>query len=250
MIVLGIESATESVGAAISDGEGSGAALCVTGRRRHAENLAPAISQVLERAGIGLERVEAIAVDLGPGLFTGLRVGVATAKGLAQGLGIGVLGVTSLEILAWAALDAGWPGTVVPVIDGRRGEVFAAHYARGGGPAEARGGGPAELVELSAPARYRPERVAPELAVPGDHAVLACGDGALRYRALLGTGQVSVAGDLLRAPDPSVLVSLARTRLEGGATLSSATEVQPVYLREADARINWVQRAPPSTAGS
>ena len=158
MIVLGIESATESVGAAVSDGEGSGASFCVTGRRRHAENLAPAIAQVLERAGIGLERLEAIAVDVGPGLFTGLRVGVATAKGLAQGLGIGVLGVTSLEILASAAFEAGWPGTVAPVIDGRRGEVFAAHYARGLGPAE--------LVELSAPARYWPERVVPELAVP------------------------------------------------------------------------------------
>jgi tRNA threonylcarbamoyladenosine biosynthesis protein TsaB len=242
MIVLGIESATESVGAAITNGEGLSASLRVTGRRRHAENLAPAISQVLERAGIGLERVEAIAVDLGPGLFTGLRVGVATAKGLAQGLGIGVLGVTSLEILASAAFDAGWPGTVAPVIDGRRGEVFAAHYARGPGPAE--------LVELSAPARYRPERVAPELAVPGDQAVLACGDGALRYRALLDSGPVSVAGDLLGAPDPWVLVRLAGARLEGGAALLSATEVQPVYLREADTRINWVQRAPLSTPGS
>ena len=77
MIILGIESATESVGAAIGDGQGAGAALSVTGRRRHAENLAPAICQVLERAGIGLNRVDAIAVDLGPGLFTGLRVGVS-----------------------------------------------------------------------------------------------------------------------------------------------------------------------------
>ena len=117
MIVLGIESATDSVGAAVGDGEVLGAAFAVTGRRRHAENLAPAISEVLARSGIGLERVEAIAVDVGPGLFTGLRVGVATAKGLAQGLGIGVLPLTSLEILAAAAFESGWQGTVVPVVD-------------------------------------------------------------------------------------------------------------------------------------
>jgi tRNA threonylcarbamoyladenosine biosynthesis protein TsaB len=241
MIILGIESATESVGAAIGDGQGAGAALSVTGRRRHAENLAPAICQVLERAGIGLNRVDAIAVDLGPGLFTGLRVGVSTAKGLAQGLGIGVLGVTSLEILAWAAFETGWPGTVVPVVDGRRSEVFAAHYARGPGVGQ--------LVELSAPSRHLPERVVPDVAALSNEAVLACGDGALRYRELLGADRVSVA-DALAAPDPVALVSLAAARLEAGAVLKSATDVLPVYLREADARINWVKRAPVSAGGT
>jgi tRNA threonylcarbamoyladenosine biosynthesis protein TsaB len=242
MIILGIESATDVVGAAISDGEGSGAALCVTGRRRHAENLAPAISRVLEIAGIGLDRLEAVAVDLGPGLFTGLRVGVATAKGLAQGLGIGVFGATSLEILAWAAFEAGWPGTVVPVVDGRRSEVFAAHYARGAGPGE--------LVALSAPCRCRPERVLADVAPGTERPVLACGDGALRYRDLLETERVSVAGLALAALDPVALVSLSAARLEGGATLSDATDVVPVYLREADVRINWVQRAPQPARGT
>jgi tRNA threonylcarbamoyladenosine biosynthesis protein TsaB len=242
MIVLGIESATDSVGAAIADGEGLSASLRVTGRRRHTENLAPAIAEVLERAGIGLASVQAIAVDLGPGLFTGLRVGVATAKGLAQGLGVGVIGMTSLELLAAAAFDAGWPGTVLPVVDGRRGEVFAAHYARGSGRA-----GP---LQLSAPARYAPEAVPSELAVTGDLPVLACGDGALRYRHVFERAErVSVGGDVLGAPDPAVLVSLAIARLDAGATPASATEVVPVYLRDADARINWVERAPVVAGG-
>jgi tRNA threonylcarbamoyladenosine biosynthesis protein TsaB len=248
MIVLGIESVTDVVGAAIGDGEGSGAALCVSGRRRHAETLAPAISRVLEIAGIGLDRLDAVAVDLGPGLFTGLRVGVATAKGLAQGLGIGVFGATSLEILAWAAFAAGWPGTVASVVDGRRSEVFAAHYARGERPGE--------LVALTAPRRCRPERVLADLALvtdetgpadvpgPAEQPVLACGDGALRYRDLLETERVSVAGQALAALDPVALVSLSVARLDAGAALSDATDVLPVYLRDADVRINWVQRAP------
>jgi tRNA threonylcarbamoyladenosine biosynthesis protein TsaB len=236
MIVLGIESATESVGAAVADGEGVSAAVRVTGRRRHAENLAPAIAEALERSGIALADVEAIAVDLGPGLFTGLRVGVATAKGLAQGLGVGVLGATSLEILAWAAFDAGWPGTVVPVVDGRRGEVFAAHYRRGAGPSRP--------LELSAPSRYRPDAVVGGLGNLGDRPVLACGDGALRYRELFErTGAVALAGPTLGAPDPSALVALAAARLGSGEPLLRGTDVAPIYLRDADARINWVQRA-------
>jgi tRNA threonylcarbamoyladenosine biosynthesis protein TsaB len=241
VIVLGIESATDVVGAAVDDGRGAGAALSVAGRRRHAETLAPAVSQVLERAGIALGQVEVIAVDLGPGLFTGLRVGVATAKGLAQGLGIGVFGVTSLEILAWAAFEAGWPGTVVPVVDGRRSEVFAAHYGRGAGPGE--------LVELTAPSRHLPERIVPDVAGGSDGPVLACGDGALRYAEHLRTDRISVA-HALASPDPVALVSLAMARLTAGAECGSATEVLPVYLREADARINWVQRAPVSSGGS
>jgi len=242
MIVLGIESATDSVGAAIGDGEGLGAAFAVTGRRRHAENLAPAISEVLARSGIGLERVEAIAVDVGPGLFTGLRVGVATAKGLAQGLSIGVLALTSLEILAAAAFESGWQGTVVPVVDGRRAEVFIGRFARPAG-----GSAP---VELAAPSRHAPEAAVDEAIGADDEPVLVCGDGALRYRSLFERpGRVVVAGDALGAPDPAVLVRLAIARLGAGAPLLGAVDVLPVYLRDADARINWVQRAPVGPAG-
>jgi len=235
VILLGIESATETVGAAVDDGAGGRAAMTVAGRRRHAENLAPAIEAVLARAGVALREVEAIALDVGPGLFTGLRVGVATAKGLAQGLGIGVVGLTSLEVLAAAALDGSFDGAVVPVVDGRRGEVFAARYSKSVGP-----GG---LVEEVAPARHRPEEVAAAIAGPGAPPALACGDGALRYRAVLEAAGLRVAGAGLGAPDPVVLVSLAAARLAAGEAALPAVAVEPVYLREADARINWVQRA-------
>jgi tRNA threonylcarbamoyladenosine biosynthesis protein TsaB len=236
MIVLGLESATGLVGAAIGHDTGIDAVVTIAGRRRHAESLAPAIVQVLEWSGKGLHDLDVVAIDLGPGLFTGLRVGIATAKGLAQGLGIGLLGLNSLEILAAAAFDAGWPGTVVPVIDGRRGEVFTAHYARGSVPFAP--------VELSAPSRSASERVALEIESVDDRAVLACGDGALRYRDLLvGAKQVSVAGDSLASPHPGALVSLAVARLASGAQPVGGAEVEPLYLRDADVRINWVERA-------
>jgi tRNA threonylcarbamoyladenosine biosynthesis protein TsaB len=237
VIVLGIESATDLVGAAVGDGDGARAVLSVVGRRRHAETLAPAITEVLAEVGIGLGQLDAVALDVGPGLFTGLRVGVATAKGLAQALGIGVLALNSLEILAAAAFDSGWPGTVVPIVDARRGEVFAAHYGRGSGPGH--------LVELLPPGRHRPERVLLDVVPAGAGPVLACGDGALRYRDLLGVSErLVIAGGVLGAPDPAALVWLAAARIDAGAPLCSATDVQPLYLREADARINWVQRDP------
>jgi len=234
VILLGIESATETVGAAVDDGQGGRASMSIAGRRRHAENLAPAIEAVLERAGVSLREVGAVALDVGPGLFTGLRVGVATAKGLAQGLGVGVLGVTSLEVLAAAAIDESWDGPVVPVADGRRGEVFAARYARGARPGE--------LIEEVAPGRHRPEDLGAMVGSRGGPPGLACGDGALRYRGLLEAAGLRVAGARLGAPDPAVLVSLAAARLAAGAEAVPAVAVEPVYLREADVRINWVQR--------
>lgn len=234
MILLGIESATELVGVAVGDDSGPRAGVWAAGRRRHGEALAPAVVHALEQAEVALEDLTAIAVDVGPGLFTGLRVGVATAKGLAQGLGIGVVGLTSLEVLAAAAADAGWSGPVAAAVDARRGEVFAAWYRGSEGGA----------VETSPPARYAPEALAAELASTG---ALVVGDGARRYAGVLAAGGgVTVAGASLAAPRPEVLVALAARRLADGAPAVPPAEVRPVYLREADARSNWSQRAAPT----
>ncbi len=224
MIVLGIESATDLVGAALHhDGE-TRAVISESGRRRHAEALAPAIAAVLNAAGVTLGDLDAVAVDVGPGLFTGLRVGVATAKGLGQGLGLGLLGCTSLETLAAVPLDEGWEGTVLAVVDGRRGEVFTAHYGRAD----------EELVELAPPARHRPEEIAS--VVHADSGVLVVGDGALRYRELLeGNDGLTVADGSRAFPDPSTLASLAVRRIGAGAPLVAAASLEPVYLRDADA---------------
>lgn len=237
MIVLGVESATELAGVAVGDADGVRAAAWTAGRR-HGETLAPAVGHVLASAELSLAEVDVVAVDVGPGLFTGLRVGVATAKGLAQGLGVGVLGLSSLEVLAGAAFEAGWVGQVAAVVDARRGEVFAARYgpAPSGEPAGA--GRPEVLVP---PARYAPEALAAELAVPAATPLLAVGDGARRYAALL---PVRVAGAALAAPPPGVLVAMATARLAAGDEPVGPAAVEPVYLREADARINWVQRRP------
>lgn len=224
-MLLGIETAAGLVGVALADEEGPLAGVWLRGDRRHAETLAPAIEHVLAQSGASLADVDAIAVDVGPGLFTGLRVGVATAQGLAAGLGVGVVGVTSLDVLAAEAYGAGWEGAVAAVVDARRGEVFAARYS-----------GPGALVE--GPSRHIPAALAGKLAeTPG---TLLVGTGAHRYAEVFSGPGLRVAG--IREPSPRALVQVAAGRLAAGAAPLPPAAVRPVYLREADARINWVQR--------
>lgn len=222
-MLLGIETAAELAGVALGDGTGPVAGVFVRGGRRHAEVLAPAVAHVLAQAGASFADIEAVAVDVGPGLFTGLRVGVATAQGLARGLGVGILAVTSVAVLARAAYDAGWDGPLAAVVDARRGEVFCARYA---GP----------TAETAAPARFTPEALAAELAAePG---VLLVGAGAHRYATAFSGLRVAA----LAYPTPDALVAVAADRLGAGARPEPPAAVLPQYLRDADARINWAHR--------
>jgi tRNA threonylcarbamoyladenosine biosynthesis protein TsaB len=256
MTLLAIESATDMVGVALVGGVGGPVERVHLGGRLHAELLAPAIEEVCALAGCTIGEVTGVAVDVGPGLFTGLRVGVATAKALAQGLGCRVLAVSSLDILASAAVgqdDAEAPRLVVPVVDARRGEVFTAAYHF-----ELL----AEHAEVSDPASVREDRLEPMS--PGDlvdwlldlgsevGSVTVVGDGAVRYRRLLSVHSsldLRLAGEL-SAPPPLALARLATARLSHGGTETLAPEdLVPDYRRHADARINWEERAP-RTAGA
>ena len=129
MLILGIESASDQCGCALANEAGVIAETRLALPRRHAEALAPQMRFVCEQAGVALTDVEAVAVDHGPGLYTGLRAGLATAKAAAAALEIGVVPVGSLEALAFGAAAVAQPGeTVLSVLDARRGEVFWAWY--------------------------------------------------------------------------------------------------------------------------
>src|SRR3954452_3525325 len=126
MLILGIETATEQVSVALGGHEGVIALFEVGRGRRHAEILAPAIDFVCAQADIGLDELGLIAVDVGPGLFTGMRVGLATGKALAQALRVPMIGMSSLDLLAFPLRHG--VRTVVAVIDARKGELFYAFY--------------------------------------------------------------------------------------------------------------------------
>jgi tRNA threonylcarbamoyladenosine biosynthesis protein TsaB len=252
--LLAIETATDLVGAALVTDDHA-AERSHQGGRRHAESLAPAIEEVCALTGLTVRELDVVAVDVGPGLFTGLRVGVATAKALAQGLGIGVLGVGSLDVLAAGALEmAGGDGpvTVVSVVDARRGEVFVARYdVPAGGDGGSTGGRPdPDAVRAAPPALLTPAALADSLVAtdPGhERRVVVVGDGAVRHLDLLmaaGAADCSLA-ETVSSPSPLVLGRLATRRLAGGWEASDPLELAPDYRREADARINWEQRTPP-----
>ncbi|HUZ20115.1 MAG TPA: tRNA (adenosine(37)-N6)-threonylcarbamoyltransferase complex dimerization subunit type 1 TsaB [Acidimicrobiales bacterium] len=223
MTLLAIETATVEVGVALAGPGGLLAAATARPGRRHAETLHVAIRHVLELAGIAPDALEAIAVDVGPGLFTGLRVGVAAANAMAWALGVPVVACTSTDVLLHALRHDG--REVVAVVDMRRGEV--AWSSRLGGP-----------IELDTPGA-----LAGSLA-RRDAATLLVGDGARRHAAQLlagGGGRLQVAGDELGAPPVVSLADLAVLRLEAGDA-ADPLAVRPVYLRPVDARINWSTR--------
>lgn len=234
MNVLAIETATETVGVAVRTTEGVEAEFSLTGRRRHVESLTPAMEHLLGQVGLRPGDLDAVAVDLGPGLFTGLRVGIASAKGLAQALGIGVVGLSSVEILVRAATQRGHRGLVLAAVDARRGEVFAAVHDVGGAP-----GGAAQQIST---ALFTPADLARALAAFGGAPITACGDGVQRYAAVLGAVDgVSCLLDALAFPPPLTLLTLAEELVRAGQEPLEPGLVVPLYLREADATSNFAQ---------
>lgn len=230
VLVLAIETATADTEVALCDAAGPLAEFAVRRGRRHVESLHPAIEQVLAEGGAALSDLACIAVDVGPGLFTGLRVGVTTAKVLAASTGVPLVAASSLEVLVAAAAPfAGGEVQVVPVVDMRRGEV--AWVLRG-------------QIELGPPAALG---VALASADPLKTFLLV-GDGAERYEKAIhevATGQVRFAGKALVTPPARTLGAIAVSRLDSGETVDPA-RLTPLYLREADVKIGWDSR--PTTA--
>lgn len=182
-------------------------------RPRHTSRLLPLAAGLLEDAGLRWHDIELIAVGLGPGTFTGLRIGIASARGLAAATGAPLVGVGTLRALA----AGGGGGRVLAVIDARRGEVFVAGYDDG--------------RELIGPAAVAPGAVA-ELA--GGPPWLAVGDGALRFRQLL------EGGGLIVAPERSPLhlvSSAAILRLAAADEVDARGDVLPIYVRLPDAEL-------------
>lgn len=214
---LAIATSTPQVTVALSNDGGVVASFALRAGRRHGETLAPAIHSLTALAGIGLAELDRIAVDTGPGLFTGLRVGVSTAKALGAALDRPVVGVSSLDILAHPLRHLG--REVAAVVDARRGEVFWARY-------EPVGDAMAAVTEAAVAA---PD----ELAGLGPDVVLV-GDGARRY---LDVWSSPVAPPEFDHPSAAVLAVLAAGRPD-----LPPEKITPTYLRGADVRIGWEQR--------
>jgi len=202
-------------------------------RPRHATHLLPLAAELLDRAGLDFSDVERIAVGVGPGTFTGLRIGLATARALAQARRIPLVGVSTAAALALGAWDAALRDgreLVVPAIDARRGEVFAAVWRleADADPADVLAG-PA-LIE---PKAWSPGELADALLGLGASA-LAAGDGAVAFRAA-----IECSGALIPDDGSELHRVTARTHCRLAARLRDRApeEVAPAYLRVPDAEL-------------
>lgn len=231
MLILGISTATVQVGCAIGGHEGVLASAHSARGKRHAENLAPSIDFVRRQARVELTDISVVAVDIGPGLFTGLRVGIAAAKAIAHALRIPMIGISSLDLLAWPVRRT--PREIVAVIDARRGEVFHARYR----PT------PGGLQRLCEPLVSEPDDLRADLEAT-DSDYLLVGDGALRHHAEFADPvRIEIAEQFLAHPNASSLVQLAHARALREEFVQP-WELQPLYLRAPDAEINWSTRSP------
>jgi tRNA threonylcarbamoyl adenosine modification protein YeaZ len=203
---LVVESSTAAVTAAVAELDADGvelrAARSTVDAKAHGELLAPEVHAVLAESGIRPGDLAAVVAGVGPGPFTGLRVGLVTAAALGQTLDVPTYGVCSLD-----GLGFGLDGTVLVATDARRREVYWALYRDG--------------VRLAGPAVDRPDSVVTD----ADYAV---GEGAHRYAELLGLP----VRDEPRYPSPLWLAALAADRVRAGKPSEPLT---PLYLRRPDA---------------
>jgi tRNA threonylcarbamoyladenosine biosynthesis protein TsaB len=230
VLVLGIETSTPQTAVALGTEQGIIAGTVLSMGRPGDETVMPSITHLLRWSEVRLSALGGIAVGLGPGLFTGMRVGIATAKTLAQVLSVPVVGLASLDVVAFSVRYS--RRSICAVIDAKRGEVFYAFYR------PVPGGVTRETEFEVAP----PSHLAAELeARPED--VLLVGNGALVYRRQLeeAGNHVEFASAAYSFPAATALVELAIPRL-AREEFDRLYDLQPFYVRKSDAGIAWDER--------
>lgn len=232
MLILGIDTATPIASVGITRNgevlaeESLGERACGP-RVTHTETLLPLIGRVLDQAGVTLPEIEGIGVSIGPGSFTGLRIALGTVKGFAYAMGQKVVGVTTLAALArtgnaWEGKE--WEGLVCPLLDARKGEIYAALFRR------AYDG---QLVQLLPDQVLLPQHWLAQIT----ESCLFLGDGAAAYRELI-QHSCGARAHLLpfttHHPRGAVIARMAWERLQAGRP-DDLQSLVPVYVRAPEA---------------
>ncbi|MCE5196108.1 MAG: tRNA (adenosine(37)-N6)-threonylcarbamoyltransferase complex dimerization subunit type 1 TsaB [Negativicutes bacterium] len=231
MLLIAIDAATRYSGLALLQDETVLAECIISSGKTHSQRLLPALDFLLREAGYAITQIEAIVVTEGPGSFTGLRIGMSTAKGLAQGLNCPLVGVSTLE--AWAAGFAGGNGLILPLLDARRGEFYTALYRRRD----------QQLETLIEPCQRKLTELA-AMIQPYPELVWPIGDAMETYReaVLQVLGDRSrLAPDCQRLPRPAMLGTLGYHKLQKGQN-TSLFALRLQYLRQSEAEVKRLAR--------
>jgi len=224
MKILAVDTATQSCSVAVTSDGALCAELTTVRKQTHSKHLMELIHSVLEIAGFRVADMDGLAVTVGPGSFTGLRVGISTVKGFAYALDKPVVGVSSLKALAWQCAATSY--LICPLIDARKGEVYCATYRFSED----------QLIQKTGARAMTPEAVITEIITP----CMFIGTGARLYRQRIDTALGSLAhfvpGDqnIIRASSVAIL---SMSRFEANDTDETAGLV-PHYIRKSDAELN------------
>jgi tRNA threonylcarbamoyladenosine biosynthesis protein TsaB len=225
MKLLALDTATRSCSVAVTHDGSLSAELTIVKNQTHSKHLMELIHSVLQIADFRLADLDGLAVTIGPGSFTGLRIGISTIKGLACALARPVVGVSTLEALAWQCGQTSY--LICPLLDARKGEVYGATYRFNKG----------QLIQKTGPRAMIPEAVVENIKSP----CVFIGTGARLYRRdiLAATGGlahfVPAGQNMIRA---SSVAFLSMPKFEANDTDEVAGLV-PHYIRKSDAELNF-----------
>ncbi|MBT3181820.1 MAG: tRNA (adenosine(37)-N6)-threonylcarbamoyltransferase complex dimerization subunit type 1 TsaB [Deltaproteobacteria bacterium] len=229
MKILSIDTTSMRGSFALSEGESCISQIQQSKPDTHSAKLLETIDTLFQQSNWKLKDIEGVAVAVGPGSFTGLRIGLATAKGIALSLGIPIVGVSSLKSLSINGSDA--EKSILTLIDARRGELYAALWKRDG-------------KKISIPTMdecvLSPEKLVEEVKSIGT-TCYAVGDGALEYHKFLedelgDTIRIAQGNEVLPMAHNLALVALAKFESHEGDDL---TMLVPNYVRQSDAEIGF-----------
>lgn len=225
MIVLSVDTSTQNACAAIMSDKGLIAEYTISNKKTHSQNIMPMIEDMLKKSSVTMDMIDAFAVTVGPGSFTGLRIGMATAKTFSQVMKKPIVGVSTLEALANNHIMS--DKLICPIIDARRGDVYNALYKSGECTVSQRAININDLLEE----------------IKGE-SVVFCGDGAEVYKDIIveKMGDNAIFSPLsLNGTRGSSVCEVALRRLSRG-DVDDAYTLNPAYLRVSQAEREYAEK--------
>lgn len=231
MKILAFDGTAKAASVAVADGDRILSYCTVDNGLTQSELLLPMAEDMLKSLKLGFSDIELYATSVGPGSFTGVRIGVSLIKGLAFGRGIPCVGVSTIEALAENL--RGLNGIIVPCMDARRGQVYSATFLSCG----------KELTRITDDRAIALSDLAEELKRYEGQSIYICGDGyGVAKRALSGYGiELCETPELLILENAASVAKVAKTKYESGEAVSD-TELSPIYLRMPQAERERLER--------